>query len=674
VSRRPNTPAFTLVALGVLALARPALAQDDVEDVIVRGSQAQGFESRASVDEAPRTITDAASLLEPLVGVHVRRLGPDDGFATLSIRGSASNEVAFYLAGVPLPAAADPTVDLSTLPLWPGTRARVYRTFAPAALGPGSLGGTLSIEPPAASGPTRTDLWMAGGSFGALRMRAADVSDLGRGVRLATGFSASRTDGDFSYYDVAHNPPISDPREFVPRLNDDFAQASALASLVVPLGMGASRSGTMRATTLLQAREQGLAGTISVPTPLARLRTDRELATVDFAFPAERGVIGAQLWGVRQGTSFHDAASTLLQPSLQRTAIVSTGGNASYRVRAGRFGVAAKLDARAERYEPGDYAGPTPPTGATRSALGLGVDGTWRPSRKVAVDASARVDGWVDASDDPAIAATVDGRPTAHAGIDAQAGAFALAAHAGYTARPANFVERFGAPGGFVPSPDLVPESAFTVDGGARLRKRFGKLRLEAELDGFGELAQELITIAFVGARNLPKAENVGAAALAGVEAAAHARFLGADIRVSYTGLWTENESRPNHPQLAGRPPHDVVADVSYRFGPLRLRWGLDVLAGMTADDAGTIAVPARALQSIGLDLDVPRLRGVRVAIDVRNLFDVRTAEYAQPITGSTVAYPIGDAYEYPLPGRSVLLSLSWRPRELGEARDSQRP
>ena len=107
----------------VLFVAPAAAADDGVEDVHVQGSRAGGFESRAKLDDAPREITDAACLVEPLLGVHVRRLGADDGFATLSIRGSTSNEVAFYLAGVPLPAAADPTVDLSTLPLWPGARA-----------------------------------------------------------------------------------------------------------------------------------------------------------------------------------------------------------------------------------------------------------------------------------------------------------------------------------------------------------------------------------------------------------------------------------------------------------------------------------------------------------------------------------------------------------------------
>src|SRR4029077_11312225 len=128
------------------------------------------FTARASERDSPRELTDAASLVEPLPGVHVRRFGAVDSFATLSIRGTSSNEVAVILAGVPLTGGADPTLDLATLPLWPGARVRVYRSFAPAAMGPGSLGGTLVLDPPTAVGASRTEAWMAGGSFGARRL------------------------------------------------------------------------------------------------------------------------------------------------------------------------------------------------------------------------------------------------------------------------------------------------------------------------------------------------------------------------------------------------------------------------------------------------------------------------------------------------------------------------
>src|SRR5204863_1997954 len=90
----------------------------------------------------------------------------------------SSTEVAIYLAGVPLSGGADPTLDLATLPLWPGARARVYRSFAPAALGPGSLGGTLVLDPPSPRAPEATDVWTAVGSFGARRVRVGDIRAL----------------------------------------------------------------------------------------------------------------------------------------------------------------------------------------------------------------------------------------------------------------------------------------------------------------------------------------------------------------------------------------------------------------------------------------------------------------------------------------------------------------
>jgi vitamin B12 transporter len=641
---------------------------DDVEEVHVRGqASAGGFESRAKLDDAPREITDAASLLEPLVGVHVRRLGADDGFATLSIRGSSSNEVAFYLAGVPLPAASDPTVDLSTLPLWPGAQVRVHRTFTPAALGPGSLGGTLEVDPPSPTGPQRTDVWMAGGSYGTLRARVGDISDLGGGARLATGLSASRSDGDFTFYNVAHNAPTNDPRAFIPDVNNDYAQASGLVSLFAPF-----RGGTVRATVMLQDREQGVSGNIYNPTPLARLRTDRELASVEIALPASRGVFGVQAWGVREGTTYSDACPTCLDPSLAVSNITSLGGAASYKARFGNVRLATKLDALGERFDPGAYVGPSPPTGATRGTLGAGADVEWQPTRAFTAAASARVDGWYDASDDPTLPTSFDGRPNVHTGIDTRLGIVDLALHSGYTARPANFVERFGSSGAIIPNPTLVPESAFTLDGGLRVAKRFGKhVSLEAEVDGFVQAARDLITFELEGARGIPKAYNVGSAKLEGVEAEVRFRAYGLELRVSYAGTHTENDDQcaPTCPPLPGRPENDLVADVSYALGPLRIRYGLDVLAGMTLDLPGTIQVPARALQQAGFVFDVPHLKGVRVTFDVRNLFDVRTAGYYQSFNGQTVPVPIGDVYYYPLPGRNVLLSVSWQPRYLAETR-----
>src|SRR5262245_22743071 len=269
------------------------------DEVLVRGSQAAGFVSRAGVDDSPREITDAASLIEPLPGVHVRRLGADDAFATLSIRGTSSTEVAIYLAGVPLTGGADPTLDLATLPLWPGARARVYRSFAPAAIGPASLGGVLVLEPPGAQTAERTEAWAAAGAFGSRRIRVGDVRGVGGGARIVSALSASRSDDDFSYFEPPNGP-------FRTRENAGHAAVNGLLGWYLPVDFGTSAPGHLSVLMLAQARRQELPGTIYFPTPRQRLGSDRELTSIELSRPTARGAWIGRVWGRHDGLRVSD--------------------------------------------------------------------------------------------------------------------------------------------------------------------------------------------------------------------------------------------------------------------------------------------------------------------------------------------------------------------------------
>jgi len=111
-------------------------------------------------------------------------------------------------------------------------------------------------------------------------------------------------------------------------------------------------------------------------------------------------------------------------------------------------------------------------------------------------------------------------------------------------------------------------------------------------------------------------------------------------------------------PPLPGRPMHDLVADLTYALRPLVFRYGIDFVSGLRADEVGAVVVPARLLQGAGVHLDVPRAPGLRIGAEVRNLFDVRTAEYAGVL--GPVKAPIGDLFDYPLPGRTVLFTVAW--------------
>ena len=631
---------------------------DEAGEVVVHGSEAGGFTSRARLEDAPREVPDVASLIEPLPGVHVRRLGGDDSFATLSIRGSTSNEVAVRLAGVPLTGASDPSLDLSTLPLWPGVRARVYRSFAPGALGQGSLGGTLVLDPPRAGDPERTEVWAAAGSFGAARIRAGDIRALGsEGARVVTALSASRADDDFSYYS-----PLP-PAGFRTRQNAQHEAVNGLASIALPVHYAGGEEGTLTVTTLAQARRQHLPGSISDPTPFAVLDSNRELASLELTRPAGAGawIVGA--WGRRDDLRVRNPASPLtLGPTHSNDLIVGTGGSFGWRGSlARRLHLEARADASGERFAPGFYAGAFQPAGATRVAAGTGADLTWEAARALTFTGTGRVDAWSDHASDGT--GGNDVRPTGHVGTELAAGPLTFAGHAGALARPPSFIERYGNRGGIVGDASLRSESAFAADVGVRAGAGRAATRVEAELVGFATWAEDLIVLVQQGLSGL-KATNIGKARLFGLEAELRARAWGFELRASYTGLWTYNDAECagavgcEAPPLPGRPAHDFVADLTYTLGPARVRYGIDALSGMRADPNGSITVPARVLHSAGGYLDVPGVPGLRVGLDVRNLFDLRVATYDG--FGAPALEPIGDLYQYPLPGRTVLVTARW--------------
>lgn len=648
--------------------ARPASGPDEV-DVRGRRSQAAGFVAERTIEDAPREVTDAASLVEPLPGVHVRRLGADDSFATLSIRGSTSTQVAVFLAGVPLSGGADPTLDLSTLPLWPGARARVHRSFAPAGLGRGSLGGTLVIDPPSPRAPERTSLWLAVGSFGARRLRIGDVRGEADGVRIATGLSASRSDDDFEYVPIAPSAPteaLGQPRT---RTNAGHAAAAGLVAVTVPFtATFLPRPGSVTFTNLAQARRQELPGTVRVRTPFQRLDSTRIVSAAELSLPtSEASTFSVRGWARREGlalTNRAPAPDARGTPRATDDRILAAGGSVGFRAAPAPGTLEVRIDGSGERFAP-SWRGAAAPPAARRTNLGAALDASTPLLDPLLVSVSGRADVWFDGTDGGA--RREDARPTGNLGLELPLGPFTFASHGGFVARPPSFVERYGNRGAFLGNAALVTETAFTADGGGRFERRFGQrrqVRVAFEAAAFATWARDLITFVVQGADGRAKAQNIGRARLVGVEAELRAAAYGFEARASHTALATANQAECSfaegacaRPPLPGRPTHDFVADLAWTGGPLRLRYGIDVVSGIRADLAGAIEVPTRILHSAGAKLFVPGVSGLALSLDVRNLLDLRVAEYPGPF-GRPVSAPIGDLFDYPLPGRRILLSL----------------
>lgn len=664
VSDRSN---YWLAVLGwtVASWTTGGVAHAQVQEVDVRGSRAGDFVEIAREGDSLRELTDAASLVEPLPGVHVRRLGGDDSFSTMSIRGSSSNEVAVILAGVPLSGGADPSLDLSSLPLWPGAVARVHRTFAPASLGPGSLGGTLVIDPMRPTSPVATEAWVAAGSFGSRRLRVGSTLDIGSGARVAAAVSASRSDDDFTYLDPLASTAGRDV--YAVRQNASHAAADALVSWSVPIHL-ANRDGALVVTTLWQGRHQGLPGTVLAPTPLAFLDSDRELGSAELTWSGGEGTWSARGWGKREGSHLRDESIIAGPgPTQADDAVAAVGGSLGWRRRwAQAAGMEIHLDGSSEHFAPGARVGASEPPDARRSSLGAAIDVEGSVRQSLTWSGAARLDSWFDGSRDETDRAQV--LPTGHLGLEAQIDQFSAAAHAGQTARPPSFVELYGDRGSFVGNATLRPESAWTIDAGLRRSLRPLGMRVAAELVGFISWAQDLITFVPMGAYGREVATNIGRARVLGAEFNARAAAGPLELRVSYTGLSTQNEAACTaqigpceRPPLPGRPSDDLVSDLVFRVDRWMARVGVDATSGLDADLTGHAPVPARVLVSAGARLDLGP--GVRLSVDVRNLFDVRVGTYDGVL--GPAHEPIGDSYAYPLPGRSFLATVRFlRPAE----------
>lgn len=645
-ARRPRIAA----ALALIAAAAPARARaDDAPITIeVQGSSAPSFTSKAKEGDRPRDVPDAAALLEGLPGLRVRRLGAASSFATLSIRGAASNQIAVNLAGVPLTGAADPSLDLATLPLWPGASARAHRTFAPAWLGGGYLGGIVEIKPIELSSRPRTEVYDALGSFGAYRLRIADARPLGASWRIATGLSASRTDGDFLYWD--------------PHAERDVRRTNAASAQVAGL-VQARHDGdawTVIATALATTRRDGVAGSFERPSIGTRLFRDRQLAAIEARRGDDDGRFLVRGWARRDGRTFEDPlGEQALLAGTTFDRVLAAGWSLG---RSFRLGPALVLDARLDESIEASSGlrlyGPSPVRERVR--FGASLDATWRVSDVLSVVSAARADLRNDQGEGAPGQREV--LPAAHLGFERTFGAhLALAGHAGLVSRPPSFLELLGDGGVYTPNPRLASERAMAGDLG--VRAAFGRrVRFELEAVGFASRVRDLIVISPVGLRSL-RAENVGDALVIGGEVSLAATAGPVRAIASYTRLHTEdrtsNVSASGAP-LPGRPAHDLTLDASITVGPAILRYGLDVVSSTNLDRAGLRVLPTRVFHGVGAKVTVSRT--MTALLEIANLFDQRTVDvlYDSGSLRPFARYPTSDFLGYPLPGRRWTFALRW--------------
>ncbi|MEP7028732.1 MAG: TonB-dependent receptor [Candidatus Eisenbacteria bacterium] len=646
---------FTLPTVDVRD-ARP------IDDPALR--RAPGFARSYDVTPAYGRLGTVSDLLARGVGVHVRQFGGLGAFSAVSIRGSSSAQVAYYLDGAPLNQAQYGVVNAADLPIEALSRIEVYRGGAPLAFDAPGGGVVELVTRDTPGGWMRADV--GGGSFGTRKLDAAVGATRARTTLMAVGQHLS-SDGDFRYLDDNSTNANSADDTLRTRANNAFDSYALTARVAQAIG------GTRVSLTHDRLdKRQGVPGTGANTALLARLRTDRDVSMLRAAFEAWPLAPALSAFYARQRDRFSDPERELSgsrQDNDDRTVRYGGRGEAALAL-PGALGGTHRLallgEGRRERYTPRvNLPSPRVLPISQRELAVYGAEDRWSPGdgrfgvtvqarRELTFDAFPAGPAYPGALPSPAAHRTTRlTRWTVGARVElasSGAGTLAFKASLARLARTPTLEELFGNRGGVHGNRDARPERVLTRDAGltgawALAAGRAGRPRtLEAQVSVYRSDADDLLVFLQNSART-SVAQNVAAARLEGLELATRAAWAwGLSADLSWTRQWTRDQGQVAYwrgKDLPGRPRDEASLGLSLERGPVRGFGELHAVSSFHLDRYNQITVPGRALVDLGASYAFARLR-TDVVVECRNVGDARAQDFGG----------------YPLPGRSWALGL----------------
>lgn len=629
----------------VLIFAR-AFAETGVPldgEVVVIGEAPEVASSPSQVTvietEALPNSADVATAVERAPGVVVRRLGGQGDLAQVAIRGAGARQTEVLVDGIPLNPEGGSAVDLSELPLRAFETIEVYRGAAPVLLGTTALGGAVSLVP---GDRTGANLALAGGSFGTARGTATVGEDLPFG-HLWVAVDQLRTAGDFRYFDNGQTVFDTADDRLVARDNNDTGAITTLERV-------ATEGDGPRLIVLHSGlwRTDGVPGQMFAPTPTVRYAVQRHLLGARLDGDTGSTALGLRAFGVIRRESLSDPNEELFDGSQGPQVSTSVGVDGTARIAIRRdLRVDTSLGGRVDRF--------VRPTPSVRGFGNTAARQVVRGAMAVPIEAGdvTVVPGVIGlAITDPDT--RILGLP--RLGAVVRGAGWAWKGNVGAFARPPDLVELYGDRGGLVGNPELRPEHGLQLDLGPSIEREGARFEIVA----FFAHYRDLIVWAALP-QGVARPENVDRADTGGVELAA-----GWD-----RGPWTvggnatlnravnrSSDATYHGNQLPRVPLVDVLVTTGVVVGPARLAVDGAFAAGTFADTANIVALPAHTTVGATAELAGEHLA---LEVDVRNVLGTRVARVLRdPLSedGVRIDAPIVDFPGYPLPGRSVLVTV----------------
>lgn len=622
----------------MVLIALPAFAQ---EEVVVEGEALDATSTPSQVtvvdpDTLPSS-ADVATAVERAPGVVVRRLGGQGDLATVGIRGAGARQTEVLIDGIPLNPEGGAAVDLSELPLRAFERVEIYRGAAPILLGTTALGGAVALVPGEGTGAT---LAVGAGSWSTARGTATLGQPLPFG-HLWAAVDGLSTGGDFRYLDDGGTRIDDGDDRFRDRQNNDTGALATLARF--------STTGDGPRLILLHTglvRSDGVPGFTFAETPTVRYGLARHLVGARVDGDTGGTALGLRGFGVVRTETLSDPNHEIgiggRRSSRDQTTSIGADGTARIPLRRD-LRLDAAIGARSDRFDGEglpDVRGRQVGRGVL--ALPLSLGGVAVVPGLVGLVVAGEETRWLGL---PRLGAVVRGA------------GWALKGNVGAFARPPDLLELYGDRGALVGNPDLRPEHGLQLDLGPTFEREGARL----EVVGFAAFYDDLVSWVS-GPQGVARPVNLDRADVTGLEVAAAVGRAPWTAGCNGTLTRAVNRSEPIPTWVPRVPVADLGLNVGLDLGWLRLSVDGTAAAGTWSDTANFVLQPPRTFLGATVDAGSDR---IRLELDVRNLLDTVTAPTLRdPLSEDGVRVPrsIVDFTGYPLPGRSLLVTLRMVP------------
>lgn len=653
----------SLAALGIAPRTGAAgEAPEDIEEITVHErpiGEAQrrapsAFVTDIDVPALAAPVETTADLLSQSAGIQVQRFGGLGAFSTISIRGSAANQVPIYIDGVPLSPAQDQTVNLSDLPLDSLERIEAYRGTVPVGFGGGGIGGVVNLVTRAPATEPRTELSAAAGSFATRKVVATHTRRVGDDHGLLAHVSYLGSEGDFEYFDDNGTPQNPSDDQTTTRRNNAFDSVDALLKTSHDL------DGGFEADVLQEVffRDQGVPGpgVAQFDDPaLLHLRSLTYLRLRGTGLLDDRVDGDAKLFAVYNLQEFSDPAGDFGARVDTHNQSVSAGGNTSGTWRHTSWHAPAWFAELAwEQFFPyNETSDPKDGPDQERLRLSLSLqDEITLFDDLLTLVPSLRYDHLRDDFSGVDLANLPDSPPETTR-RDLWSPAFGVAVrptpwltlrgNIGELQRPPSFSELFGNAGSVAGNAKLEPETAVNRDVGLVVEwpapdrpPWLDVARLEYAY--FHNDVRDLIAFELVRPGKF-RAFNVGRVRVAGHElslAAEVFEHLGVDANYTHQDSENRTVDSPEGNQLPLRPNEELFVRPRLFADWGSLYYELTFVGDNPTDADNFVVVPSRTIHTVGGTLQA--LPWLTARLELANLADA----------------DVRDLGDFPLPGLSV--------------------